>query len=388
MRSGAGSRTPVLSKNLVPWLFVLPILLINVAVVFGPALAAIYYSMTEWSGVGAAKFTGLDNYRQLFFHDHAFRHAFRNNVLWLVMFLTVPIAMALAAAGLLAPIRRGAIFFRLTLFLPYVLPSVVIAFVWRSLMNPDRGLGAQLADWGIHGLDKAFLGDTKTVLPAIGFVDNWHWWGFLMVLFLASMQNIPPISTRPPASTRQPLPGGSATSPSPDPPHPRLHDHDDQHLVLPDLRLLWILTQGGPAGASEVLSVLVYKNAFQRFRSRLRRRHRPHHDALVGIVISIFIILRKRGWEYERDRVPTTPARSRPQREASLVPNYLILVSSSSSSPSARSLHPAFNSIKSRAEIGHDSLGFPRAFHWDNFTRAWTSATSRPPSATAASSSR
>ena len=42
------------------------------------------------------------------------------------------------------------------------------------------------------GFDKAFLGDPDTVLPAIGFVDNWHWWGFLMVLFLAAMQNIPP----------------------------------------------------------------------------------------------------------------------------------------------------------------------------------------------------
>ncbi len=59
-------------------------------------------------------------------------------------------------------------------------------------MNPDRGIGAQLADWGIGGLDKAFLGDPDTVLPAIAFIDNWHWWGFLMVLFLASMQNVPP----------------------------------------------------------------------------------------------------------------------------------------------------------------------------------------------------
>jgi raffinose/stachyose/melibiose transport system permease protein len=285
-------------KTLVPWLFVLPILLINLAVVFGPALAAVYYSMTDWSGVGAAKFTGLDNFRQLFFHDHAFRHAFRNNVIWLFMFLTVPILMALAAAGLLAPIRRGAIFFRLTLFLPYVLPSVVIAFVWRSLMNPDRGIGAQLNDWGVHGFDKAFLGDTKTVLPAIGFVDNWHWWGFLMVLFLASMQNIPPDLYE---AAR--LDGAS-----------RFQEFRD--VTLPGIRptlvfmimmtsiwsfltfdYIWILTQGGPAGASEVLSVLVYKNAFQRFEAGYAAAIGLTMSALVGIVISIFIVLRKRGWE-------------------------------------------------------------------------------------------
>lgn len=285
-------------RTVLPWLFVLPILLINVAVVLGPALAAIYYSMTDWSGVGAATFIGLDNFRQLFFHDPSFWHAFRNNVLWLVMFLTVPIAMALIAAGLLAPIRRGAIFFRMSLFLPYVLPSVVIAFVWRSLMNPDRGLGAQLKTWGIDGLDKAFLGDPKTVLPAIGFVDNWHWWGFLMVLFLAAMQNIPADLYE---AAR--LDGAS-----------RWQEFRD--VTLPGIRptlvfmimmtsiwsfltfdYIWILTQGGPAGSSEVLSVLVYKNAFQKFEAGYGAAVGLSMSALVGIVIGIFVVLRKRGWE-------------------------------------------------------------------------------------------
>lgn len=285
-------------RTFVPWLFVLPILLINVAVVLGPALAAVYYSMTDWSGVGDAKFTGLDNFRTLFFDDPSFWHAFRNNVFWLVMFLTVPIAMALAAAGLLAPIRRGAIFFRMSLFLPYVLPSVVIAFVWRSLMNPDRGVGARLADWGIGGLDQAYLGKTDTVLPAIGFVDNWHWWGFLMVLFLAAMQNIPSDLYE---AAR--LDGAN-----------RWQEFRD--VTLPGIRptlvfmimmtsiwsfltfdYIWILTQGGPAGASEVLSVLVYKNAFQRFEAGYAAAIGLTMSALVGIVISIFVVLRKRGWE-------------------------------------------------------------------------------------------
>jgi raffinose/stachyose/melibiose transport system permease protein len=288
----------VYRKTIVPWLFVLPILLINAAVVLGPAIAAVYYSLTDWSGVGAAKFVGLDNYRQLLFHDASFRHAFRNNVIWLIMFLTVPIIMALVAAALLAPIRRGAILYRMALFLPYVLPSVVTAFIWRSLMNPDRGLGAQLKEWGISGLDRAFLGDPKTVLPAIGFVDNWHWWGFLMVLFLAAMQNIPPDLYE---AAR--LDGAS-----------RWQEFRD--VTLPGIRptlvfmilmtsiwsfltfdYIWILTQGGPAGASEVLSVLVVKNAFHRFEAGYAAAIGLTMSALVGFIIAIFVILRKRGWE-------------------------------------------------------------------------------------------
>jgi raffinose/stachyose/melibiose transport system permease protein len=285
-------------RKVVPWLFVLPILLLNVSVVAGPALAAFYYSMTDWSGLGRARFTGLDNFRTLFFDDPSFWHAFRNNLVWLGMFLTVPIAMALLAATLLAPIKRGAIFFRMTLFMPYVLPSVVVAAIWRGLMHPDRGLGAKLADWGVGGLDKAFLGDTQTVLPAIGFVDNWHWWGFLMVLFLASMQNIPPDLYE-----AAKLDGAGRWD-------------EFRTVTLPGIRptlvfmilmtsiwsfltfdYIWILTQGGPAGASEVLSVLVVKNAFQRFEAGYAAAIGLTMSFFVGIVISIFLVLRKRGWE-------------------------------------------------------------------------------------------
>jgi raffinose/stachyose/melibiose transport system permease protein len=291
-------QTPFWRKKIVPWLFVLPILLINMAVVLGPAISAVYYSMTDWSGVGSAKFIGLDNYRQLFFHDETFRTAFKNNVLWMAMFLTVPIAIALFCASLLAPIRRGALFYRLSLFLPYVLPSVITASIWRILMNPDRGLGAQLADWGIGGLDRAFLGDPNTVLGAIAFVDNWHWWGFLMVLLLAAMQNIPSDLYE---AVR--LDGAN-----------RWQEFRD--VTIPGIRptlvfmilmtaiwsfltfdYIWILTQGGPAGASEVLATLVVKNAMMKFEAGYASAIGLTMSILVGGVISIFIILRKRGWE-------------------------------------------------------------------------------------------
>ena len=289
---------PFFRRKVVPWLFVLPILLINVAVVAGPAMASVYYSMTDWSGIGHAKFIGLDNFRQLLFHDGSFRHAFRNNLIWLGMFLTVPIAIALIAASLLAPVRRGAIFYRLSLFLPYVLPSVITASIWRSLMNPDRGIGAELAKHGVNGLDRAFLGDPKTVLPAIAFVDNWHWWGFLMVLLLAAMQNIPPDLYE---AAR--LDGANRWAEFRDVTIPGIRPTLVFVLMMTSIwsfltfDYIWILTQGGPAGASEVLSVLVQKNAFLRFEAGYAAAIGLTMSFFVAIVISIFLFLRKRGWE-------------------------------------------------------------------------------------------
>ncbi|HWV25029.1 MAG TPA: sugar ABC transporter permease [Thermomicrobiales bacterium] len=285
-------------RKVVPWLFVLPILLINIGVVLGPALSAFYYSMTEWNGIGEAKWIGLDNFKRLLLDDPSFRHAFRNNVIWLAMFLTVPMAISLVAASLLAPLRRGALVFRMGLFLPYVLPSVVVAAIWRSLLHPDRGIPAILTDWGVPGFDRALLGDSKTVLPSIAFVDNWHFWGFLMVLFLASMQNIPADLYE---AAR--LDGASKWQ-------------EFRDITIPGIRptlvfmvlmtsiwsfltfdYIWVLTQGGPAGASEVLSVLVFKNAFMKLEAGYASAIGLSMSFFVGIVIGIFLILRKRGWD-------------------------------------------------------------------------------------------
>ena len=291
-------RRATFRRKVVPWLFVAPILLINISVVAAPAIAAFYYSMTDWSGIGPAEFVGLDNFRTLIFDDQAFIHAFRNNLIWLLMFLTVPIALALIAASVLAPIKRGALFFRISLFLPYVLPSVITAAIWRTLMNPDRGVGAQLADWGIGGFDKAFLGDPNTVLPAIGFIDNWHWWGFLMVLFLAAMQNVPSDLYE---AAR--LDGASRFQEFRDVTIPGIRPTLVFMLLMTSIwsfltfDYIWILTQGGPAGASEVLAVLVQKNAFLRFEAGYASAIGVTMSLLVGVVISIFIVLRRRGWD-------------------------------------------------------------------------------------------
>lgn len=285
-------------RKIIPWLFILPILIVHFLVIVGPSISAVYYSLTDWSGIGAAKFIGLENYQKLFFTDTAFKRAFTNNLIWLVIFLTVPFALSLGAASLLSGIKRGAMFYRITLFIPYVLPGVVVAQTWRYLLSPVHGIGAQLSTMGIHGLDYAFLGNTKTVIPAVAFVDNWQWWGFLMVLFLAAMQNIPHDlyeAARIDGANRW---------------------QEFWHITFPGIRptiiflilmsaiwsflvfdYIWILTQGGPAGASEVLGTLVVKNAFFKFEAGYAAAIGLTMSLVAGIFISVFVVLRRRGWE-------------------------------------------------------------------------------------------
>jgi raffinose/stachyose/melibiose transport system permease protein len=285
-------------RKVLPWLFVLPILLLNALVVLGPSLSAFYYALTRWDGIGPATFIGLDNFRRMLFEDTSFGKAFLNNVIWMAIFLTIPMVLALVAASLAARVRRGGMFFRIALFIPYVLPAVITASVWRFLLNPTLGLGAQLAKIGLPGLDQAWLGRPDTALLAVAFVDNWHWWGFLMALFLAAMQSVPPELYE---SAR--IDGANRWD-------------EFRHVTLPGIRptlvfmiqmtaiwsflafdYVWILTRGGPAGSSEVLGVLVFKAAFNNLESGYAAAIGLTLSFFTTVIIAIFVVLRRRGWE-------------------------------------------------------------------------------------------
>lgn len=288
----------IFRRVVLPWLFILPIFLVHLVIVIGPTLAGLYYALTDWSGIGKATFVGLDNFRKLFTEDPNFGLALRHNLMWLVFFLTVPFGMALLAASLVARIKRGGMLLRTLFIIPYVLPSVVSAHIWRALLHPRLGIGAQLAAIGIPGLDIAWLGRTETALGAIMFASNWTWWGFLMMLFLAAMQAI----------------------------SPELYDaakidganrwHEFRHVTLPGIRptllfmltmsaiwsfmgfdFAWILTQGGPAGASELLATYIYKMAFMRFRAGYATAIGLTVTCISGMFVLLFGALRRRGWE-------------------------------------------------------------------------------------------
>ena len=120
------------------------------------------------------------------------------------------------------------------------------------------------------------------MLPAIGFVDNWHWWGFLMVLFLASMQNIPPDLYE---AAR--LDGANRWQEFRDVTMPGIRPTLVFMILMTTIwsfltfDYIWILTQGGPAGASEVLAVLVFKEAFRNFNAG--------YAAAIGLTMSFFV---------------------------------------------------------------------------------------------------
>ena len=243
------------------WLFLAPSLLINVVIILIPAVLTLGLAFCNWDGVSAPVFSGLANFRALA-DDGVFWHALWNNICWTLIFLTVPIAMGLLAAVMLLVARRGRTILQVIFFLPVIIATVITARVWQGMIfNPVSGVLGFLQHHGI-GIDNP-LASTSRALFGVATVDLWHWWGFLAVIFFAALRQVD-VSQIEAAK----LDGA------------RLWQLV-WHVLLPAIRptvalmmimtVIWsflvfdfvyILTQGGPAFSSEVLSTLAYRNAF------------------------------------------------------------------------------------------------------------------------------
>lgn len=177
-------------------------LAIYLVFVISPFVQAIYYSMTSWSGFdNNMPFVGFENFVKLF-NDDIFMISVRNSIV-LAIFLpiiTVILSLILATLVTIGGSSRGQIsglkgagFYRVISFFPYVVPAVVIGIIWSQIFNPSNGLlNGILTSIGIDAAqDFAWLGDSRTAMIASMVVIVWGFVGFYMILFIAAIKGIP-----------------------------------------------------------------------------------------------------------------------------------------------------------------------------------------------------
>lgn len=246
-------------------LLALPALVVTILFFVFPLGSAVYFSMTEWNGATVeAPFVGLQNFTDMLRDDEALS-ALRHNAIWVTLGTIVPIAVGLLLAVLLWSGVGGVLGYRLVFFLPYILPTVVVAIVWGWIYDPLQGwLNEGLQAVGLSSLTRGWLGDPDTVLYAVLVAAMWSAFGFAVVIFLAALQNVD-LDLIDAAR----LDGAGAAR--------RLW-----HVILPQITpialmattvilvggfsvfdIVLVMTGGGPANASEVLGTYAYENAFQ-----------------------------------------------------------------------------------------------------------------------------
>lgn len=178
-------------SELEPYFYLLPGLLVYTLFLAVPVAGALILSMTGWNGVSwnTASFVWFENYLTAF-RDQRFWIALWHNLLLIPYFVLLPALLGLAPAAAVHQMRiRGGAVFQAGLFLPYIMPGVLIGVVWRWLLNPVFGpVNDVLQRFGFN--PPSWLGDFRLALPTIGLIGAWAAYGFCYVVFVAGMQKI------------------------------------------------------------------------------------------------------------------------------------------------------------------------------------------------------
>lgn len=160
-----------------------------------PSLLGVGYSFTDWSSRSAmdgTHFVGLKNYIEIFTSDTNYAAGIKNTLMFAVISNVVKLIPALLLAVMLQEGLKGKGFYRTILYLPSILPFVIIGLVFKSIFNFDQGLlNTVLGALNLDFLQQKWLSDLDVVWKSIFGVDAWRGIGYCMTIFLAGLQTIP-----------------------------------------------------------------------------------------------------------------------------------------------------------------------------------------------------
>jgi raffinose/stachyose/melibiose transport system permease protein len=193
LRRGLRGRQSLTRAHPALWLFPLPAVALYVVFFALPTVQAFQYSVTDWDGASPVyKNVGLSNFKNILTNDDLFRGAFTNNMKFLLVVVVLQTVLSLLLALLLQRNSRSSTGLRALFFLPAILSSVSVAFVWKFIYDPNFGLINQvLGGLGLDGLKSSFLGDESQAIFWVAFAQVWAHAGQLMVIFIAGLQQIP-----------------------------------------------------------------------------------------------------------------------------------------------------------------------------------------------------
>jgi raffinose/stachyose/melibiose transport system permease protein len=241
-----------------------PPLVLFVGFVLAPIVIAADYSLYNWTGFGPlSDFTGIANYR-IAFSDPVFRESIEHTLILAVLSVVIQLPLSVSIALLLNRRFRGRTLVRLAVFAPYVVAPAITGVMWSLLLQPSGFVDQVLTSLGLGGLVHQWLASLDLVLYTMFGVLTWQYLGFGIVLLLAGLQGIP-------ASLREAaaIDGASPWQVT-------------RRVVLPLLGptiriwiflsvigslqvfdIVWIMTEGGPANASQTIVTYMISKGFQ-----------------------------------------------------------------------------------------------------------------------------
>ncbi len=259
----------------------LPMLVLYVVFSMYPVIQGVFYSFTDWDGLGGFNFIGIKNYITLI-HDFVVLRPLANTFIyafWVTIFQNV---MALALALALNQKFKTKNLLRTFIFVPVVLSSLIVGYLWSYLfVEPIAALGGKL---GISAMQYNLVGNKSTALYTAVFVSVWKSVGHTMIIYLAGLMNID-------SETREAaiVDGAKGFKMFRYITFPLIAPSFTINIVLvmegafKQYDLVFALTGGGPGNSSELLSQTIYRESFQYYRAG--------YGATMGVILALIIII-------------------------------------------------------------------------------------------------
>jgi multiple sugar transport system permease protein/sn-glycerol 3-phosphate transport system permease protein len=244
--------------------FILPSLAGVILFLLLPVVVVLLLSLAKWNFLQPPAWAGFGNFVTMTRDDHVF-HALLISAYYVLWNIPVQTVIALGLAMLLNRRLPGMGVYRALFVLPYMSTPVAMAVVWGWLFNAQNGMiNHLLAVVGITGPN--WLGDQATALPVIAMIATWQYAGYNMLFFLAGLQTIPPQLYEAAG-----IDGASAWGKFRRITLPLLNSTMLFVLVTDVIGSfqvfdqVYVLTQGGPGSATNVINYQIYTTAFQNF---------------------------------------------------------------------------------------------------------------------------
>jgi len=244
--------------------FILPGLILYAVLFMYPTISALYYSFTNWDGLSPSyQYVGIQNYEKVS-KDIIFNKSLTNNIKFMLFVVIVQTVVSLILALQIYKKSKLNVFYRALYFLPTILSSVSVGFIWTFIYDSNLGaLNKVLSMIGLEGLTQSWLGNPSLAIFSIAAVQAWAHIGQMAVLFIAGLQSIPP------ELKEAAIIDGASTF--------RVFYHITWPLLAPAAAivvsyttiqsfkafdLVFTMTGGGPNYSTEILSTYVYSSAF------------------------------------------------------------------------------------------------------------------------------
>lgn len=287
-----------LPSGLVATAFLLPSLLGLLLVRVFPMIAALGIGFTDWQLISPPRWVGLANYIDLFSRPE-FWQALLHTLTYIAGYVPTVMTLGFVAALAMNVPRRGLSVHRVAFFAPVVSSWVAVSIIWKWLLNPVYGPVNQFIGW-LGLCQPGWMLDPSWAMPSVIIASVWKDIGFVMVLYLAGLQNI-----NPELLEAAEIDGANRWA--------RL-----RRIVIPLLspttfmvvalllinsfqvfEQVWIMTEGGPGGATTVLVERIYRHAFRYFRMGTASAYSWVLFAIVLAVTILQLKLQKRWVFYQ-----------------------------------------------------------------------------------------